>query len=310
MIWFVLFVVIAGIVAAPFVIEHRLPKIGKSARTGVPGQYARLSQGVTYYRWYGPTRGPVVVAVHGLTTPSLVWDVIAKGLGRIGYRVLVYDLFGRGLSDAPKGRQDASYFLQQLDDLLKDQGLSEDITFMGYSMGGAIVTAYAATNPHMVARVILIASSGLVTHESLFSKVCRLSGPLGDWLFLLLGRMRMRKALLRDPVESEVDGILEDQSNQLKRQGFLPSVLSSRRGILEVVQGAEHRLISKSGIDVIAIWGEADNVIPLAAVGQLAQWNRLAKQEVVAGADHALPYSHGSKVVENLRGVLAERPAD
>lgn len=82
-------------------------------------------------------RGPVAVCVHGLTTPSFVWHGLARGLATFGYRVLIYDLYGRGYSDRAPGHQDQAYFLQQLNDLLEDQQIKGDITLLGYSMGGA-----------------------------------------------------------------------------------------------------------------------------------------------------------------------------
>jgi len=74
--------------------------------------------------------------------------------------------------------------------------------------------------------------------------------------------------------------------------------------MLEQSQEAQHRSISRDGIPVIAIWGEEDNVIPVSALGTMAQWNRTAHHEVVKGAGHALPYSHGAQVVEFLRDML------
>ena len=150
MIW----VALAVLIAAPFAREamRRVPD-----RATAPGQFARLSQGVTHYQWGGPVRGPVVVAIHGLTTPSPLWDDIGARLGRLGYRLLVYDLFGRGFSDAVPGPQDRAFFLRQLTDLLADQGLRDDLTVMGYSMGGSIATAFAADQPERMKRLILLA---------------------------------------------------------------------------------------------------------------------------------------------------------
>ena len=109
-----------------------------AARAAAPGRIARLSQGATHYTWTGPENGPVAVCVHGLTTPLQAWDGIAARLAEAGYRVLAYDLYGRGYSDRPGGTQDSAFFLRQLDDLLADQGIAGDITLLGYSMGGAI----------------------------------------------------------------------------------------------------------------------------------------------------------------------------
>ena len=54
----------------------------------------------------------------------------------------------------------------------------------------------------------------------------------------------------------------------------------------------------------MTIWGDKDGVIPLTALGKLAQWNRAARQEVVKGAAHDLPMSHAAEVTEILRQVL------
>ncbi|MDA0720619.1 MAG: hypothetical protein O2994_02935 [Proteobacteria bacterium] len=55
---------------------------------------------------------------------------------------------------------------------------------------------------------------------------------------------------------------------------------------------------------VVAIWAEKDEVIALSALGQLAQWNRDARQEVVPRAGHAMPYSHPTETIKALRIAL------
>ena len=109
MLWFVL-LVLALAALLPFADEWRRKPMNAAARTVARGDFADLSQGRTCYRWTGPLRGPVAVCVHGLTTPSQVWDSIAEGLAAQGFRVLTYDLYGRGFSDRPPGRQDAGFF--------------------------------------------------------------------------------------------------------------------------------------------------------------------------------------------------------
>jgi len=46
-------------------------------------------------------RGPAVALVHGFSVPYYVWDPTAPELARAGFRVLRYDLYGRGYSDRP-----------------------------------------------------------------------------------------------------------------------------------------------------------------------------------------------------------------
>ncbi len=303
MIWFLILLV--ALAATPIVIEARRKPIDRKA---APGKFADLSQGTTHYQWLGPVRGPVIVAIHGISTPSPAWYSVAEGLGRLGYRVLVYDLYGRGYSDAVPGAQNRAFFLRQLDDLLASQGLAEDLTLIGYSMGGAIATAFAASEPERMKRLILVAPSGIKTVQDPFTRFCARTPVLGDWLWGTVGGWRIAKdmAAHRDKV-TEVPGIVDIQAVQLRRKGYLPALLASRRGILSETMEAEHRKIGHDDIPTVALWGDQDTVIPLAALGTLTQWNRLVRQEVVKGADHWLPMTHGAEVAETLRDILREQ---
>lgn len=307
LIWFLVFlalVVFAFAATRPFYIERRRPVIGPTERHGAKGEFVQLSQGVTHFRWAGSARGPVAIVVHGIATPMISMEAVAKALGQQGYRVLMYDLYGRGLSDAPKGRQDRAFFLRQLSDLCAYHRLTEDITVAGYSMGGSIATAFAAELPHSVKRVILVASSGVATNESWFSRFCRRVPILGDWAHAAFAHNRIAKSIPARGATRDIDLVLRAQAQELGRRGYLPALLSSRRGILAEIQEEDHRKLSRQGIAVSAIWGGADPIVPLKAIGLLGLWNRSARQEMVVGADHALPYSNEAELSTALRETM------
>jgi pimeloyl-ACP methyl ester carboxylesterase len=294
------------IALAPFLRERMLPTVGPTARHGADGDFAQLSQGVTHYRWVGPTRGPVAVLIHGLATPSVAMDGVAEGLGAMGYRVLMYDLYGRGLSDAVPGTQDRAFFLRQLSDLLAHQDAGDDLTLVGYSMGGSIATAYAAENTYRIKRLILLASSGVHVYESKFAGFCRRTPILGDWVWGMFAKQRILSAIPKGTRRPAVQKILIAQRQELHRRGYLPAILSSGRGMLKELQEDEHRKLGREDVPVVAIWGENDKIIPISALGILAQWNREARQEVVEGADHSLPYTHDGPLIEALRTALRD----
>ena len=300
MTWVIL-ILLALVAAFPFVWESRRKVIGAAERHGAPGGFAILPQGITYYQWLGPVRGPIAVAIHGTTMPSAVWDDIADGLGAIGYRVLVYDLYGRGLSEAPKGAQDRAFFLRQLSDLLADQGLGQDLTLIGYGLGGAIATAFTAGHPERVKRLILLAPMGLELKDDGLPRFIWQTPLIGDWLFMALYGGQLRKNVAAAPSR-----IGPEQLEELGRKGFLPAVLSSIRGIGQDRQEADHRAIGRADVPVVALWGQHDIVVPLSGLGTLAQWNRAARQEVIAGAGHGLPYTHAAEVIAVLKDVLRE----
>ena len=81
--WVVLCIIVAVIATLPMQKEGR--KVPASAmRDTAPGRFAKLSQGVTHYQWIGPARGPVVVMIHGLTTPSPVFYALAQQCTMLG----------------------------------------------------------------------------------------------------------------------------------------------------------------------------------------------------------------------------------
>lgn len=305
--WIVLFAIVALVIAWSFIVEARRPAIDKRMQKTAPGEIIETSLGYTHVRWMGPTRGPVIVAVHGLTTPSPVWNALATRLGELGYRTLVYDLYGRGFSSAPRGEQNCAFFIRQLDEVLASQGLDKDVTLMGFSMGGSIVTAYAAAYPEKMRRVILLASGGLDQNISGFTKFCLSTPWIGDWLFMALGKRRGLAGLKsKKSLAVEIDGLNEAQAAEYERRGFLPAVLSSRRGMLADELDAEHRLIARSDVPLLAIWGTEDTVIPISSMGRLAVANRLARQEQIEGAGHAMPYTHSTQIKSILAEVLVE----
>lgn len=297
-------VVVFGVVlwAIPYFAERQRQPVDRAMRKQADGKFATLPSGQTHYRWSGGVRGPVIVAVHGLTTPSMIWTALIPALTALGFRVLSYDLYGRGYSDAPRGRQTLAFFTRQLDELLADQGVVDEITLMGYSMGGSIVTAFAAEHPHRVARVFLIASAGMEMNETMLEVFCRKVPLLGDWAHSVIVARQMQKSLMSKP-----DPIAKIQKFQLSRQGYLSAVLSSRRHALAQRLEAEHRILGHDDVPVFAFWAREDTTIPLAAMGTLTQWNRAVRQEDIAGADHALPYTYVDALAEKITSVLRER---
>ena len=302
-----LLLILLGGTALPVLAQWRRKPVTPEMRQQAEGEFAALSQGLTHYSWTGPENGPVAVCIHGLTTPSFVWRDIAQGLAEQGYRVLTYDLYGRGFSDAPKGLQDHGFFLRQLTDLLEDQKVTEPVTILGYSMGGALASAFAATHPERVNRLILLASAGMQVNSGAMAKFIADTPVIGDWLMLALYPRLHRSGIEAERGLSGIsDEILTGQLAELGKRSFVPAVLSSLRGSLGQPLESYHRKIAKHEIPVQALWGAEDSLIPLSAVDRLADWNPSAQQNTVAGAGHGLPYSHSEEVLSNLSASLSE----
>ncbi|UWQ08122.1 alpha/beta fold hydrolase [Aliiroseovarius crassostreae] len=306
--WFALFLLwmLANLAVAPWVLERARTMMDSVARRKAPGGFAELPSGLTHYQWHGRERGPLILMVHGLTTPSWVFSALIPGLAKMGFRILTYDLYGRGYSDRPKGKQDETFFLTQLEELLEALRIDGEISFLGYSMGGAIATAFTARHPHRVDRLMLLAPAGMIYHTGSWLARARDWGAFGNWLWGLIGGWVICQAAKPDAAAAQIPDLPARVKQETQFRGSVRAVLSSERNMLSVTQEAEHRAIAATSIAVISVWGEKDIPIPLTAMGKLTEWNRACYKYEIKGAGHGLIYTHPDEVISALQEHLRE----
>src|ERR1700712_364259 len=96
-------------------------------RKGTSGKYIKLSAGTTHYELAGPDTGKVVILVHGFSVPYFIWDGTFEYLVKQGFRVLRYDMYGRGFSDRPDVVYNQSLYQTQLLDLINQLHLKTQV---------------------------------------------------------------------------------------------------------------------------------------------------------------------------------------
>ncbi len=301
MIWVLICLLVLGVAFAPYIAERRRLVMDDDARADAPGAFIDLKHGRTHYRYFGPQSAPLAVCVHGLTTPSFVFEALADGLVAKGYRVLVYDHYGRGFSDRPTAAQDREFFVSHLDELLNALGEHEKFLLIGYSMGGAVAAAYTAAFAQRVQQLVLVAPAGMGHQLGPLANFIRVMPGIGGWLFMAgYGRSHRKGTEKERALHSAVPFVVDRQQRELQYRGFLPSVLSSLRNGLRAQAKADHQSIHEAGTKVVAIWGAADDVIPLDCKDKMAGWNPAAEQVVVPDEGHSLPYIHPDAVLDQI----------
>ena len=106
-------VALAGLATVPFVLRNTETRaLDDTARLRAPGDFVRLPDGMVHYELAGPDSGVTVVLVHGFSVPFYIWDSTAARLHDAGFRVLRYDLYGRGYSDRPHTPYDTALFVR------------------------------------------------------------------------------------------------------------------------------------------------------------------------------------------------------
>ncbi|KAH9826886.1 Serine aminopeptidase, S33 [Teratosphaeria destructans] len=136
---------------------------------------------IRVYEW-GPESGRKVLFIHGISTPCIAFASIAKMLvEQHGCRVMLFDLFGRGYSDAPDPEafpQDLRLFTTQIMLVLGSSelawtGREGRFALVGYSLGGGVAAGFTSYFPDMVDSLVLLAPGGLIRakHISASSKL-------------------------------------------------------------------------------------------------------------------------------------------
>ncbi|KAI2629790.1 alpha/beta-hydrolase [Hypoxylon sp. NC1633] len=174
---------------------------------------------------FGPEDGRKVLFIHGISTSCMTLKDLAIPLSQNGCRVLLFDLFGRGFSDAPGDvPYDTRLFVTQILLVLASSPLpwtgDNGLSVIGYSLGGGIAANFAASFPRMVESLILLAPAGLIRAEN-FGRVSRLiftSGIIPERLLAWLTKRR-----LRQPIASSVSKKVKKTIAKATPETLLPN---------------------------------------------------------------------------------------
>ena len=248
--------------------------------------FLELPEGTVHYRLEGPEDGQLVVLVHGFATPSVIWSQYFKPLTDAGYRVLAFDNFGRGLSDRPDTAYDTDLFDNQLSGLLDALGVNRRVDLVGYSMGGGIVTVFAARHPERVRSMTLIAPVGLGKLSN--DRTEMLMRPLiGDWIIRLFGTKMFYAAAAEEAKSIPNPGpLLAAVNRQLQYRCYGEALPATMRHYPLENLDSHYATVGASSLPVLAIWGEADEVVPYAHAATLMDLLPQAQLRSYPGMGH------------------------
>jgi pimeloyl-ACP methyl ester carboxylesterase len=274
------------------------------SETDIPevGGWAPLVQGNLYYRWYEPeiSNNEIVVLVHGFSTPHFVWDGMKEFLVDAGYKVLVYDHFGRGFSERPSVVYDQDLYVESLKGLLDYQNISQSVHLVGYSMGGPVVGYFTQQYPDSVKSISFIAPAGFMKEDSV-SRIAVMP-VVGDWFWQVFGKWLYFREVRNEATSSDDSvGLSESKfvkkySVQMKYKGLIEALLSTVRNFNFF---NAKRMFDKVGdlkIPTITIWGTDDGVVPFAGSSELMQSIPHSELKIINEGKHDIAYANPSVV--------------
>jgi pimeloyl-ACP methyl ester carboxylesterase len=268
-----------------------------SARAGVPGQFVRLSGGVTHYEVGGPLDGQRLVLVHGFSVPAYIWDTTFVALTNAGFRVARYDMFGRGWSDRPDASYSLSMLGMQLRELLDSLGWREPVHVAGLSFGGPVTATFVGAHPERVRSWTLVdpAAGGRQTTPRFFS------WPLvGDVLWQGMAMPRMAAGQLTDFVTpARWPGWDDRYRVQMQYRGFGRALLRTRQATEGLATDTLYARAGATKVPTLLIWGTEDNTVPIANAASVRRAIPQMEYHPIDSAGH-LPIMERAGVVNPL----------
>jgi pimeloyl-ACP methyl ester carboxylesterase len=215
--------------------------------------------------------GPALLLLHGIANSSETWRRVLPALAE-RFTVIAPDLLGHGGSAAPSGDYSLGAHASGARDLLTALG-HDRATIVGHSLGGGIAMQFAYQFPERSERLVLVSSGGLGREVHLLLRAAALPGA--DWVLPVLasgpllglgGRVGslLKRARLRPTGDLEVLATgFASLDNAGSRQAFLHTVRSVIGPGGQRVS-AHDRLALAARLPTLIVWGEDDQIIPLA----------------------------------------------
>jgi pimeloyl-ACP methyl ester carboxylesterase len=237
--------------------------------------------------------GPVIVLVHGITSTSATWERVLPYLAR-RFNVVAPDLLGHGGSAKPRGDYSLGAYASGVRDLLVALG-HRRATFVGHSLGGGVAMQLAYQFPERCERLVLIDSGGLGRDVNVLLRAATLPGaefvlPLlassglidaGRAVGRLLGRVGLR-------VGTDIEEMARGHAS-LSDPAARAAFVHTLRAIVDPGgqrASATDRLYLAENVPFLIVWGERDNIIPIAHGHAAHEQVPTSRLEIFPGAGH------------------------
>ena len=256
---------------------RRLPRLARHEITLADGHQV----GVTVCG-----RGVPIVLIHGFTAEGMLYAQTLSRIVAMGFKVVAIDTADHGSTQGlPTGGANFEEYTKLLARVIDELGIKKAV-LCGHSMGGRLITEYAARHPERVLTVILLDA---IVGEA-WDRIVAAS-RINPLLLVGIGGVLLVDSLstvpfLRDPKQALKLGRLlaptvrSHVTNPLHLAGPGISILRSRssRWMLQKIK--------RAGVPLVAIHGDRDIVVPLATARSAA---RLAGGMVVVveGGTHS-----------------------
>ncbi len=278
-------------------------QMNAEARRLAPGKFLKLSQGTTHYRLLGPEEGDLVVLIHGgMVSGMQAWNKNYPFLVEQGYRVLMYDLYGRGYSDRIKGEYTPELLFKQFQELLDSLSIHEPFSLAGLSLGSMVAIDYTQQHPEQVKKLLLLSPAArgkMKLHPVLKVPI------LSDFLLTTYWRPRTIQNQMNEFYRPEdFPEYRQELEKMVKYQGYKTSNYSTWVHTLTYNMEPQIEEIGRQETPVMLILGTHDPYVP---ADEALTYQKLIKNievKEIAEAGHIVNFEQAEVVNRLILGFL------
>lgn len=239
-------------------------------------------------RYYDVGVSPPLVLIHGLGGDADDW---AFCLGPLSarHRVIAFDLLGFGRSDKPAIQYTIARYVEVLDCFLDNLKIQQT-SIVGHSLGGWIAASFALKSPQAVDKLVLMDAAGVWGDTRELPVDFRVSTR--DHLREVFDHLFYDKSLASDEL---ID--FAYAQHLARGDGYTIS------DILQNLRDGEERLddvIGKLSVPTLLLWGEQDEIIPLATGRRMHQLIRDSRLQIIPECGHLPELEKPAEVVRSV----------
>ncbi len=242
---------------------------------------------------YGNKTKQAIVFIHGFILDHTMWKNQYKELSK-EYCCIGYDVRGLGKSDAGDGQYTMEQFVDDLEDVVKEAGISKPF-LCGLSMGGYIALRAAERNPSAYSGIILCDTRATADNKD-----------------ALLKRAAAIKMINNNKLDVYARGLMESffhtkfkHENPDEYKRFIAEATSANpvgvKGCLLAMMGrtSTKDFAESTDLPLLGLTGEFDSITPPSELRQMMNNSRNGQFEMIPDAGHIAP-SENPVLVNNL----------
>ncbi|KAJ3220518.1 hypothetical protein HK099_004237 [Clydaea vesicula] len=221
--------------------------------------YVDLPIGRTHFYFLGPENGKKLV----------IFEDFLNHLASKGFRILTFDLYGRGYSSTPKGVYNQDFYVNQMLNLCQKLKF-EKFNLIGLSLGGGISATFSSKFPEMIERCVLVAPAGLMKNLPLTTNFFTFP-IIGEIILNAIGKAVMASMMEKELKNSDEDNCRFDSkraaqiiNHQLYNHPGFPYALHSTLKNYEFSNLQSNFIKASNNLEsnLLAIWGDRDKIVP------------------------------------------------